>query len=827
MRTTRLLALLAAALSLLVACQDAPSATLMPTAVPPDSAADASPPPSATATATPAPTFTPTPTATPSPTPTPTPIPGVLLEAARREQAHGDYGSAMGTYQQLAAVPDVTEAEGRTALLGVAEVQLRQGDFAGAEASLAAFLAQYPEAPETAKATFWLAQARQGQMDWAGSIAAFEAYLALDDTLTTYVSDMIADSYLAMGDHAAALAAYEVALTGAATAEKVIAIRERLAQAYLAAGETDAAIAQYDAISAISDDEDLLARMDYLAGYAFVISGRVEEGYARYLHAVQNYSDAYDSYLALIELVDAGYPVDDFDRGLVDYYADACIPAISAFYRHFESDPYGHPADGHLYVARCYADLGNYPAALTELDVLIETHPGDPLWGDGWLEKAKFQAETGAWQAAIETYLTLVEGYPADPAAPNALWRAAALWEYYGFWGEAAELYRRLAADYPAHEDAPEAILMAGLMASRSGDVEAAVTDWKAVVDGYPASEWAAPALLWLLRSGSEEALGYEAQAAALPLDSYYAMRAADLVSDVLPFEPPSNIVWHEEEAEWSILSSPGAPRPPAQLEAESWLRGWTGSSPDLDLAVLRPAISADSRWERGRLLWELGLTQEALVELNGLRASLAQDPLSGYQLALAFRELGLYRSSILAAIAVIRLSPAATPLDAPPFIGRLAYPAYYRELIQAAADDYGLDPLLLLSMIRQESLFESQAQSYAAAQGLMQVIPSTGEYIAESLGWPGYRNEDLYKPYVSIQFGAYYLAEQLAAFDHNPYVALSAYNAGPGNASRWYALAPDDPDFYLEIITLSEPRRYIQQIYTHYTYYRALYGEQ
>ncbi len=732
----------------------------------------------------------------------------------------------MGAYQELAAAPDATEGEGRAALLGIAEVQLQQGAFADAEASLTAFLAQYPEAPETAKATFWLAQARQGQMDWEGSIAAFEAYLALDDTLTTYVSDMIADSYLAMGDHAAAFAAYELALTGAATAQKVIAIRERLAQAYLAAGDTDAAIAQYDAIRAISEDEDTPARMDYLAGYALVISGRAEEGYARYLHAVENYPDAYDSYLALIELVDAGYPVDDFYRGLVDYYADACIPAISAFYRHIENDPYGHPADGHLYVARCYADLGNYPAALTELDVLIETHPGDSLWGDGWLEKAKFQVEAGAWQAAIETYLMLADEHPADPAAPNAVWRAAALWERYEFWAEAAELYRRLAADYPAHEDAPEAMLMAGLMAAQGGDAESAVADWKAVVDNYPASEWAAPALLWLLRSGSEEALAYQAQAAVLPPDSYYAIRAADLVSGVLPFEPPSNIVWHEDEAAWSILSSPGAIRPAAQEEAEDWLRGWVGSDPEADLAVLLPAITNDSRWERGRLLWELGLSPEALVELNGLRAALAQDPLSSYQLALAFRELGLYRSSILAASAVIRLSPAATPLDAPPFIGRLAYPAYYRELVRAAADDYELDPLLLLSMIRQESLFESQAQSHAAAQGLMQVIPSTGEYIAESLGWPGYRNEDLYKPYVSIQFGAYYLAEQLAAFDDKAYVALSAYNAGPGNASRWYALAPDDPDFYLEIITLSEPRRYIQQIYTHYTYYRALYGE-
>jgi len=718
---------------------------------------------------------------------------------------------AVLSFYKLSAAPGATEDEQRMALLGIGEAQLRMGAFADAETTLAEFLDRYPAAPEAATATFWLAQARQGQMDWGGSIAAFEDYLALDDTLTIYVSDMIADSYLALGDHAAAIAAYETALTGAATADKVIAIHERLAQAYAAAGELDAAIAQYDTISALVDDSDTLARMDYLAGYALVISDRPDEGYARYLHAVNNYPAAYDSYLALIELVDAGYPVDDFQRGLVDYYADACIPAISAFYRHLEANLYTHSADGHWYVARCYATLGNYPAALTELDVLLETHQGDPLWDDGWLEKAKIQARSGNLEAAVQTYLDFVGGYSANDLAPIALWRAAALWERASDWQNAHQLYRRLAADYPVHEDAPEALFRAGLVMYWAGEMGVAAQDWDALVTLYPASDWHAPALIWLAQIlPPEEAAGYQTQAAALPPDSYYAIRAADLVSGVLPFAPPESIVWPLDETA-------------DQAQAETWLREWLAQ--EVDIGDLSPAITSDPRWERGRKLWNLGLIEEARVELNGLRYDLIQDPLASYQLALGFREMGLYRSSILAASAVIRLSPAITPLDAPPFIARLAYPAYYREMVEAAAAEYGLDPLLLLSMIRQESLFESFARSWAAAQGLMQVIPSTGEYIARRLDWPNYRNEDLYRPYVSIPFGAYYIAEQLGAFDGDPYVALSAYNAGPGNAAHWYSLVPDNSDLYLETITLSEPRSYIQQIYTHYTYYRVLYG--
>lgn len=825
---------LSLALFFLIACQDSSSATLMPSAAPPDSGlaggiqqlptitASLTP----TATASPPPTHTPTPSATPSPTATPTPLPSTLLERARRDLAYGDYLSALLNFERLALAPDTTEDEQRAAALGIGEVQLRSGSFADAEASLTAFLDSFPQAPESARASFWLAQARQGQMDWENSITAFQAYLALDETLTTYISDMIADSYLALGDPAAALAAYETALTGAATVDKIIAIRERVAQAYMASGEIDLAMAQYDAVVAIAQDDKTRARMDYLAGYALIVSDRPEEGYARYLHAVNNYPAAYDSYLALIELVDVGYPVDDFQRGLVDYYAGACIPAISSFYRYMEANLFDHVADAHLYTARCYAELGNYPAALSELEVLIETHQGEPLWDDAWLEKAKIQDSWGEWMTAVQTYLDFVEGHSDNALAPIALWRAAALWEENGSWEEAEALYRRLALDYPGAQDAPEALLRAGLMAFRGGENELAVQNWQRLVDGYPSSEWYAPALLWLVQILSpEEAAAYQGLAAALPPDSYYAIRAADLVSGVIPFEEPARIDWHQEAMAWLPVFDGDASKSVDQEEAEAWLKGWLGLEPGLDISSPSPVISSDPRWDRGLRLWDLNLISEARQELNNLRFDLSGDPLASYQLALAFRDIGLYRSSILAADAVIRLSPEASPLDCPPFIARLAYPAYYLDLVTSAAAEYGVDPLLLLSMIRQESLFESFARSWAAAQGLMQVIPSTGEYIARSLDWPNYRNEDLFKPVVSIPFGAFYLSEQLNSFDQNPYVALSAYNAGPGNASTWYQLAPDDLDFYLEIITLSEPRRYIQRIYTHYHFYRALYA--
>ncbi|MEE3228225.1 MAG: transglycosylase SLT domain-containing protein, partial [Chloroflexota bacterium] len=113
-----------------------------------------------------------------------------------------------------------------------------------------------------------------------------------------------------------------------------------------------------------------------------------------------------------------------------------------------------------------------------------------------------------------------------------------------------------------------------------------------------------------------------------------------------------------------------------------------------------------------------------------------------------------------------------------------------------------------------------------AYAQGLMQVIPPTGDYIARQLRWHNYKTADLYRPHINVAFGIYYLDEQLGIFNGNKYAALSAYNAGPGNTSIWNKLAKNDYDLLVEIIRLDEPQEYIRRIAQHYSVYHHLYAD-
>jgi soluble lytic murein transglycosylase len=224
-----------------------------------------------------------------------------------------------------------------------------------------------------------------------------------------------------------------------------------------------------------------------------------------------------------------------------------------------------------------------------------------------------------------------------------------------------------------------------------------------------------------------------------------------------------------------------------------------------------------------------LGFYEEARLEFEDLRESVSASPENSFRLANYLLDLGLYRSAIFAARQVLTLAGLdehATSLSAPPYFNHVRYGTYYADLIIPNAEEYGLHPLFLFSIVRQESLFEGFVHSNAGARGLMQIIPSTGASIAKSIGWPvAFDPEDLYRPYVSVRLGSRYLDSNRNSLDGDLYAVLAAYNAGPGNAAVWKELAGDDQDLLLEVVRFQETRNYIRYIFEIYTIYRNLYS--
>jgi soluble lytic murein transglycosylase-like protein len=140
-----------------------------------------------------------------------------------------------------------------------------------------------------------------------------------------------------------------------------------------------------------------------------------------------------------------------------------------------------------------------------------------------------------------------------------------------------------------------------------------------------------------------------------------------------------------------------------------------------------------------------------------------------------------------------------AATLSAPELFNHIRFGPYYPAQVVPISAPYGFHPLFVWSVMRQESLFEGFIDSSVGAQGLMQIMPTTAESIVNRLAWPpNYTSVDLYRPLVSLRLGLDYLAQQRDQFGSGTpadlFVALAAYNGGPGNAAIWKELAQGDP---------------------------------
>lgn len=170
-------------------------------------------------------------------------------------------------------------------------------------------------------------------------------------------------------------------------------------------------------------------------------------------------------------------------------------------------------------------------------------------------------------------------------------------------------------------------------------------------------------------------------------------------------------------------------------------------------------------------------------------------------------------------------MPPTAVQEALPLNVRLLLYPGHFFDLVSREAERRGLDPLLVLAVLREESRFGSGVRSGAAARGLMQILPETAASISERYGIDYAGADDLYRPEVSIAIGSAYLASLMERYQGNVAVALSAYNGGEANADRWLAAASDpaDPFDYIREVTFRESRNYVIKVLSSHRAYQAL----
>ncbi len=160
--------------------------------------------------------------------------------------------------------------------------------------------------------------------------------------------------------------------------------------------------------------------------------------------------------------------------------------------------------------------------------------------------------------------------------------------------------------------------------------------------------------------------------------------------------------------------------------------------------------------------------------------------------------------------------------------VERVALPLAHADVIREQAAEKDLDPALVAGVIYTESRFRDQT-SPAGAKGLMQIMPSTADYIARKSGGSAFVQGDLATPEINIAYGCWYLRYLLDRYHENQVLALAAYNGGEGKVDEWVQAARDRGERFraADHIPFPETREYVGRVLSARAEYRQQYARE
>lgn len=378
---------------------------------------------------------------------------------------------------------------------------------------------------------------------------------------------------------------------------------------------------------------------------------------------------------------------------------------------------------------------------------------------------------------APQALLDFAQTYPADSSAVTALYLAGDRLAERGDSSGAEAMFRELCRSHALDPSAAQARLRLGSWDFRRAHLDRAAEWFEGEVAAGPGAHGAARYWLGKIAAARGDSAGARTQWLALARDDsigYYGLRAR---------------------------AAAGLPPLSVGQRSDSVIPSVTAGLGRLDTLLLA------------------GLDSEADAQARALLASPpdSAEPLLAWSAGLAARGWGSLS---------VRLAWLAAPrAPGDPRVLRAIFPWPNRRAVEAEAEEFHVDPLLLAALIRQESVFDREALSHAGARGLAQLLPSTAAYTARGLDLP-FAPEWLTVPDLNLHLGAAHLGALLRRYNGRVDAAVAAYDAGAAPVDRWLARAPGaDPDLFVEDVAYLETRGYVRSVLRNREIYRALYG--
>ncbi|MGH8011322.1 MAG: transglycosylase SLT domain-containing protein [Candidatus Binataceae bacterium] len=441
------------------------------------------------------------------------------------------------------------------------------------------------------------------------------------------------------------------------------------------------------------------------------------------------------------------------------------------------------------------------------------------VWIEAEASRANAMKARGIW---LE-YLTLAPTGPHAPAALNAL--AHSYW-HVGDTGNARLYFGRLVRGFPHSGLVPYAMFEIGRTYEDDGALTEARAAYQRLARRYPLSESAdsarfrAPFMLYMMKRYAQAASEFADMRERAETGSrrdmfmYWEARALEGEGESA----------HAREMLARVAGSTASNYYPELATLRTHVRPASfpaATAPDLAV-VSPPAVTGASSFHMTRVLAmrRLGLRELEPGELLRLEHAAAGNPDLRDFVLTEFQAVDAWYDAILMATRMSDRGELSHPMAE-----RIRYPRAYWPLISSSAASSGLDPYLVMALIRQESLFDPNARSVSDARGLMQLLPTTAERFA-SLAALTASPLNLYDPAVSVELGTTYLKSLFAMFADDRFKAVAAYNAGEHAVAGWAAKYPGDDDQWVENIGYRETRDYVKKVIGGVREYRMLYAD-
>ena len=379
---------------------------------------------------------------------------------------------------------------------------------------------------------------------------------------------------------------------------------------------------------------------------------------------------------------------------------------------------------------------------------------------DALIAQAKLLQRVGDLERAQQAKDTLLNNYSDSDVAAEYRWEKAEQAAEKGNLNTAIDWAQAITQENHTHSLAAKAGFWAGKWLEQQGNTAAAEKSLQVILSQYPESYYAWRSAVYL----------------GLPVGDFETIR--DKIPKVVkPTSRPQLPAGSDVLQELYRLGEDDA----------AWIR-WQGETRNTS------ALSVTEQFTDGALRLTQGQYLKGIGQISSLQY---RDKPAEIQRWRRLRETSMYWHAL--------------------------FPFPYNQSILKWSQQRQLNPLLTISLIRQESRFEKDIGSVAGAKGLMQIIPSTGEWVASKINLKSY---SLVDPEDNIQLGTWYLDYTHDRYNNHSMLAVASYNAGPGNVAKWverYGLT--DADVFVENIPFPETKGYVEAVFGNYWNYLRLYN--